>query len=204
MSLPIALVVTQWVMLFALVALVVMMYRQLAHLLEIGSRAHDAGGLADGDPAPSFGYRRPGEPGTHHFTGGGSPALLLFTDPRCGACEQALESVEALTRGNRVPDLRVLVVTDADDVAVTANEGLSRTRLDVAVVDNHVVTRDYRVAGTPLLVGIDAAGVVRTKVAGADAAAVRRFFADFRRTLARRDGGGPAPAAVDREEVRSE
>jgi hypothetical protein len=180
-SIPVAVVVAQWVVLFGLSALVVVMYRQLAHLLELGGAAGSAGGLDVGARAPSFTYRRPGEPDRYYFEVGQTPAFLLFTDPRCGACDTALRAVETVTRRSRSTGTRVVVVTDADDVAVAANEGLSNTALDVAVVDNAVVERDYRVTATPLLIGVDADGVVRAKASGPDEAGVRRFLREFRR-----------------------
>jgi hypothetical protein len=182
-SVPLALVVTQWVVLLVLAALVLVMYRQLAHLLELSRGAHDAGGLDLEAAAPSFAYRRPSEAGEHRFTVGETPALLLFTDPRCGACDKALQAVESVTRRSRSTGVRVLVVTDGDEIAVAANGALSASALDIAIVERHVVTRDYRVTGTPLLVGVDADGLVRNKMAGPDEAAVRRMLKDFRERM---------------------
>lgn len=188
-SLPIAIVVTQWVMLFALSGLVIVMYRQLAHLLHLSGSAHDAGGLDVGTVAPTFGYRHPGESTRRIFQPGSRSTVLLFTDPRCGACDAALEAVEGAARGSQSSGLQVLVVSDADDIAVAANEGLSRTSLDIALVDHGVVTTDYRVTGTPLLVGIDSNGAVQSTIAAPDLPAARRLVKDLHRLSVSDDAG---------------
>ena len=197
-SMPIALVVTQWVLLLALALLVLLMYRQLAHLLHLSGSAHDAGGPVEGEPAQAFRYHQPGEPLVHDYQPGEQATLLLFSDPRCGACDAALEAVETVTRNSRAAGLRVLVITDADDIAVAANNALANTALDVAVVDRGV-THDYRIAGTPLLVGVDREGVVRAKASSPDQTAVRRLLKDIRRATS-----GAAEVPETKKEVNLE
>lgn len=205
-SVPMSLVVTQWVVLFALGGLVIVMYRQLAHLLELSGSAHDPGGPDIGAQAPAFDYRHPSESAATNRLAppGQGPIVLLFSDPWCGACDKALQAVETVTQ-RRPSSLRVLVVTDADDVAVAANDGLSRTPLEVAVVEGQVVTRDYGVTGTPLLLGVDANGVVQAKVSGSDEATVRRFLKELDRSR-RKERGEKAPeiSKPEKEEVRAE
>jgi hypothetical protein len=149
-SVPTPLLVTQWVLLFALSALVVVMYRQLAHLLRLSDSANDAGGLAPGAAVPTFTYRRPGRPGVDRFVPGSGSAVLLFTDPRCGACDTVLDGLERVVSAGARDQLRVLVMTDADDTAVAANDALGRTSLEVALVDHRVVSHEFRVNATPL------------------------------------------------------
>ncbi len=202
-SVPTAVLVTQWVMLFALSALVIVTYRQLAHLLELSGSANDAGGPALGVMAGPFAYRRPGDPAPRTFTPGTRPVVLLFTDPRCGACAGALEAVERATR-DRPPHLDVLVVTDAEEAAVAANEALGRTPFEVALVERRVVSHGYRVTGTPLLLGLDVEGRVRARAAGPDRSGVRRFLREFMRAIkvdTDRSAARPASSSQDEREV---
>jgi hypothetical protein len=81
---------------------------------------------------------------------------------------------------------------------------MSTTPLDVAVVDRHVVTRDYRVAGTPLLVALTADRTVHSAVAGGGEASVRRFVRSFRRAIGAAGEEDRSPNTTTSEEVITE
>src|SRR5439155_6554240 len=92
-EIPTALAIAQWVLLLGLAVLLVVAYRQLAYLMEVGQAASAHGGLAAGAEAPPFYYERiafGSDGGRASFDPRGAPSLLMFTDPACGSCEKAL------------------------------------------------------------------------------------------------------------------
>jgi hypothetical protein len=114
------------------------------------------------------------------FVPGGTPAVLLFTDPRCRSCQQAIANLEQVTAQQPSNDLRILAVTDGDPDLIAASDAFAGTTLPVGRVHRRVVTTDYRSHKTPLLYGIDATGVIRAKEPTSETAAVRRLLRELR------------------------
>lgn len=178
-TLPVALVVAQWVLLVALATLLILLYRQLAYVLRLGGAVSGEGGLQVGARVPAFTYRPLGggvqdAETRRRFTGAaGTPTILMFTDPRCGTCEQALTALEKIARPYLSQGLRVLAVTDVNPAVVAASEVFRATTVEVAQVDTDVMTHAYGSYVTPLFYGIDGDGVVRVKGTNADEHAVQ-------------------------------
>jgi len=55
-TLPLWLVVSQWTLLFALAALLFLVYRQIGYLLDLKNLGTERGGLPMGEEAPAFDY----------------------------------------------------------------------------------------------------------------------------------------------------
>lgn len=162
-EIPTALAIAQWVILLGLAVLLVVAYRQLAYLMEVGQAASAHGGLAAGAEAPPFHYERiafGSDGGRASFDPRGAPSLLMFTDPACGSCEKALRTVEDLTRTRREDGLRVLAVTSADQEVIEAISGFRDTTLELGRVDPSVQRRLYESYATPYFYAIRADGVV--------------------------------------------
>lgn len=183
---PIAVVITQWIVLFSLGVLVLVVYRQLAYLLQMSRAATADGGPELGTKAPAFDYVRLGEDTRHRFEPGRAPAVLLFTDPGCGACDQALAALNQARdsgRLNRLDGLRTLIVTGADPLAVIASDSLRESSFETALVEHAATHRDYHITVTPLLIGIDSDGHVRAKAAGVTEVTLKSFLRDFRNSV---------------------
>lgn len=173
---PLWLVVSQWVLLFALAALVVVMYRQLGYLLEIQKVGAEDEGLPLGALAPRFDYvlARQSTERASHFDPTGVTSLLLFADPNCVSCRDALSALESLAPKLQ-QTMRVLVVTSADPSLVSAVDPFKNSPLDIGCVDSDIPVRVYRTQVTPFAYVVDAEGKVRAKGITASEAAVREM-----------------------------
>lgn len=179
MRVPLWIVISQWALLLALAILVVLIYRQLAYLLDLSVRVSaPTTGLPLGSQAPSFDYRLvAASHETQRFVGEGVPTLLLFTDPGCRSCLEALEILERTTRAQRGATLRVLAVTDADPRLLVAIE--DQLPFEIALVDRDVVRRLYSTLVAPFLYGIDSRGVIRARTELSNEDNVRNALAEL-------------------------
>jgi hypothetical protein len=159
---PVYLAVTQWVILFSLALLLLILYRQFARQLGLGAAA-PAHGLEAGSAAPAFSYGRPGRPrdAERFEPASGRPSLLLFGDPSCDACERALRDLEVAVRSPLLDGVDVLVVTSEPDTHLAASETFRATSLRVGRTEDGVGHR-YQVDVTPFVYGIGPDGRVRT------------------------------------------
>lgn len=90
-ELPLWIVVSQWMLLFALGLLVIVMYRQLGTLMKFQDQGDERYGLPIGTRAPAFEYTMADDAQARpmRFEPGGTWSLLLFADPGCASCETA-------------------------------------------------------------------------------------------------------------------
>ncbi|MDQ3914937.1 MAG: redoxin domain-containing protein [Actinomycetota bacterium] len=163
MPLPVAFVA--WVLLIGLAVLVVIVYRQLAYLLNLSrtTERHESG-LKVGEAAPSFEYGPAlGEEqqDVRTFDPVGRPSLIMFTDPHCAICTEMLAALDALASRLVESGVRVVAATDAKPELVWALDAYRNTSLSLAHVDRDVTSRLYRMHVIPYAFGIDAQGVVR-------------------------------------------
>jgi hypothetical protein len=161
MRIPLYLEVAQWALLFALGALVVVLYRQLGRLL---SHRQDAVplGPAVGERAAPIRYRRlPDGDAGELAPGDGQPALIAFVDPTCPACEQLVGSLSTLASSGDLPGIRVLLLISDPPGYLSISAAFQATRLEIGRPLAAAEVAGYRATGTPLLVAVDGAGVVR-------------------------------------------
>jgi hypothetical protein len=165
-QIPLYLAVVQWVVLLSLGLLVLLMYRQLARQMGIGARPQEPG-LPTGTRATAFDYVSVPANGARRQArfepASGRPALVLFADPSCTACDEALIALEDAVRSTAGEDLVVLVVTTEPDTYLAASKAFQTTMLPLARVANDVA-RSYRVDVTPFAYGIDRRGVIRASL----------------------------------------
>src|SRR5947209_10368556 len=97
-SLPLWLVVSQWVLLFALGLLIVVMYRQVGFLQQLKDQGSEREGLSIGEKAPAFDYTPANQSraASARFEPQGNWSLLLFADPTCVSCQGTLLALERL------------------------------------------------------------------------------------------------------------
>jgi hypothetical protein len=173
MRIPMFLEVAQWALLFALGALVVVLYRQLGRLLS-AERDPAALGPAVGAKATSIRYTRPPDGGVGRFTpGGGQPALVAFVDPTCPACEQLVSSLGTLQAAGELSGFRVLLLISDPPGYLSISAVFRDTSLEVGRPLSAAEVADYHATGTPLLVAVDGAGVVRASGVASTTTAVQ-------------------------------
>jgi len=172
---PVFLFVAQWALLAGLGVLVVIMYRQLGRLLT--ERAEEGElGPAVGSRAAPLTYVRPGEHQERTLDpGDGQPALVAFADPTCPSCEQLVNVLGEMTDAGELNDLRSLVLISDPPSYLRISDVFSSTHVEVGRPVRRDGLDSYRVAGTPLLVAIDAGGVVRAVGSVTRPADVRAF-----------------------------
>jgi hypothetical protein len=193
-EIPVYLAVVQWVLLVTLAFLVVVVYRQLAQAIGVGTPARERG-LPIGSSSAAFTYvrLRPVASGAGRFEpGSGRPSLLLFADPSCQACDVALRELEKAARSSPLDGLAVLVVTTEPETNLAASDAFRATGLPLAMIGEDVL-RDYRVDSTPLAYGIGPDGVIRARSVPSSAKELRALA----RAAARRGPEAPAEAAAE-------
>ncbi len=172
---PVYLFVAQWALLAALGVLVVIVYRQLGRLLAGGGEAADLG-PAVGSAAAALTYVRPGEQEERRLVpGDGQPLLVAFADPTCPSCEELVGTLGAMAATGETVGVRTLVLISDPPSYLQISDVFSATELEIGRPAGRDGLDPYRVSATPLLVAIDAAGVVRAAGSVISAAEVRAF-----------------------------
>ncbi|HLH60460.1 MAG TPA: hypothetical protein VKV20_02155 [Ktedonobacteraceae bacterium] len=175
-TLPLWLFAAQWVLLFALGFLILVMFRQIALFERLKDSGSEREGLPVGEKAPSFVYqpvnRRANPPA--HFEPVGNWSLLLFADPSCSSCQSTLLSLERLAP-RLAQSMRLLVATTAEPAVITAADAFRQATVEIGRIPVDVSTRLYRTTVTPFGYLIDPDGIVRAKGAVADDASLRKL-----------------------------
>jgi hypothetical protein len=172
---PVYLAIGQWALLGALGVLVVVMFRQLGRL--VTGQAHAAPlGPAVGTQALALTYARPGERAQRRLTpGDGRPLLLAFVDPTCPSCEDLVGVLGELRDSGDLDDFRVLALISDPVSYLQISEVFATSGLEIGRPVKRSGLAAYRVSATPLLVAIDAAGMVRAAGSVVRAEDVRGF-----------------------------
>lgn len=176
-TLPLWLVISQWVLLFALGLLVIVMYRQLGYLLHLRDVGTEREGLPIGEKAPAFDYtpvngdmRLPAR-----FEPLGTWALLVFVEPGCASCRSTIPALERL-----VPSfeqrIRVLVVTSAELALIAAVDEFRTAALGINQVSKEVPYELYQTRSTPFAYLIDPSGVIQAKGVATEEPAIRKIM----------------------------
>lgn len=157
---PTSIIIAQWVLMFGLIAILTVLYRQLAHLLRVSRATSEEAGLDVGNVAPPFTYSvSSGE--RRKFDPRAAATILLFADPGCASCDAAMTALERIARGD--DDTRIVVATSATPDVIQTIPAFRETELDIVRVDRDVAYLMYQAAVTPFLFAIDDSGVVRAK-----------------------------------------
>jgi hypothetical protein len=174
-SIPLYLAVAQWALLGALGVLVIVMFRQLGRLLQGNAKAGELGPPV-GSLAVPLSYLRPGEADVRTFTpGGGQPALIAFVDPTCPSCEELVLVLDAMRAAGELAAVRVLLLISDPASYLRISEAFQASELEIGRPADPSGLDAYRATGTPLLVAVDAAGVVAAAGSTIRQADVRRY-----------------------------
>jgi hypothetical protein len=172
---PLYLAVAQWALLGALGVLVVVLFRQLGHLLRGTSRSSGLGPQV-GSKAASLAYLRPGEHAVREFApGAGQACLIAFVDPTCPSCEDLVRTLDSMRGEGELADLRVLLLISDPASYLQISDAFSATELEIGRPTDGTGLDAYRVSGTPLLVAVDEHGTVAAAGSAVRRAEVRRY-----------------------------
>jgi methylamine dehydrogenase accessory protein MauD len=149
----------------------------------------DSPGLPVGGAAPGFSLRDlNGRIVTLEMLQDGSkPTLLVFTEPRCGACDLLLPDVARWQREHA--DRLSTVVISRGTIGQNRNKSAKHDLRTVLLQTNRETAEAYRVAGAPSAVLVSDGKIARPTAAGADA--IRSLVSDV--TVAKVRKGDPAP-----------
>lgn len=174
--LPLWLVVSQWVLLFALGLLVIVMYRQLGYLLHLRDAGTERDGLPIGGKAPAFDYtpvngdmRLPAR-----FEPLGTWSLLVFVEPGCVSCRSTISTLERLTSAFE-QRIRVLVVTSAEPALIAAVDEFRTASLGLNRISKDVPDKLYQTRSTPFAYLIDPGGMIKARGIATDEPAIRKL-----------------------------
>lgn len=158
MTIPMSLVVAQWGLLLVLGVLVLIMYRQFAY--QFGAYGGpQASGLAPGSEAPRFEYRRADGVGgmVRLVPGDGRRRLLVFADPSCATCEEAVDRLKSVLDHAGGDVVEVVVVTADPPAFIDISPAFSCLGTPIGLIEREVQGL-YRVRATPQFFTIDERG----------------------------------------------
>jgi peroxiredoxin len=120
-------------------------------------------GLPAGTPAPDF--RLPllhgGELSLSEYQG--RKVLLVFSDPKCGPCDQLAPRLEQFHR--RTPGIQVLMISRGDAEANRAKAAQHGLTFPILLQQQWEISREYARFGTPIGYLIDEEGIIAREVA---------------------------------------
>jgi len=172
---PVYLFVAQWALLGALAMFVVIMYRQLGRLLTRSDKAAELGPAVGGQAAVLTYVSTADLQERQLAPGDDGPALVAFADPTCPSCEQLVGVLGELTSAGELDGIRTLVLISDPPSYLRISEVFSGSELEIGRPSRSDGLDAYQVSATPLLVAIDAAGVVRAAGSAVKAGEVVAF-----------------------------
>jgi hypothetical protein len=161
MTVPVYVVVAQWLALASLGLLVIIMYRQLGRVFARKTRPENLGPPL-GSRAVEFDYRHLADDSIRSVRYEDAPGTLLaFVDPTCPACEELVENLGEAKATSELDGIRVLLATYEPPDYIHLSDAFSLTQHEIAWPTSDSVRSDYGVEATPLVIAIDARGIVR-------------------------------------------
>lgn len=178
-NIPLWLFVSQWVLLFAFAFLLFTVYRQMGFWLGLKQVGTSKEGLEIGTQAPDFPFdyiNRPANASPARFDTKGHWSFLLFADPNCAGCQQALPMLERLIAESPNKTVQTLLVTTADPAFIEASEVFRHTSLAIGRVNSEVPLKLYLTRSLPFAYIIDPEGSIRAKGVISSESAARKLF----------------------------
>jgi hypothetical protein len=175
-TLPTWLFVSQWILLFALGFLIIVMYRQLALVERLKDMGSEREGLPIREKAPAFEYTpvNRGSNAPTRFEPQGKWSLLLFADPGCVSCQKTLVALDRLAP-KLEQTMQVLVATPAEPAQIAAADAFREATVEIGRIHSNVSTRLYRTTVTPFGYLIDPRGMTRAKSVVGDESSLRKL-----------------------------
>jgi uncharacterized membrane protein YphA (DoxX/SURF4 family)/thiol-disulfide isomerase/thioredoxin len=105
-------------------------------------------GLPLGDRAPYFEVSSPnGRVSLEELSSGGTPVLLVFSDPNCHACADLLPDIERWER--QYADIVTFVVISRAPASGNGTASAERVFRNTAWQEKHEISESYKVSGVP-------------------------------------------------------
>lgn len=169
-TVPTPLFVALWVALMTLGVLVIIMYRQLAVLLEIklGHRRTTAADLAPtlaaGQYLPAFTGRviAPADRPFSWSAPNPQASLFMVADPLCGSCERGVLTLNALAASGDLAGVAACIITTENAALVNAVEAFRESRIPVVHVATAVSRNGFGIRAMPFLFAVEPDGRVAT------------------------------------------
>ena len=172
---PLYLAVAQWALLLALGVLVVLMYRQLGRVLSRDAKRPQLGPAA-GSRAVTLPYTRAGDDHEHVLR------PRRWQARAAGLRRSDLPVVRGLVTvlgtaqdAGELSGLRVLLLVSDPPAYLDISAAFRATKLEIGRPSDRDALAAYRASGTPLLVAIDGAGLVRAAASVIRRAEVQAF-----------------------------
>jgi len=172
---PVYLFAAQWAMLAALAMFVVIMYRQLGRLLTRSDKAPELGPAVGGQAAALSYISTADRQERQLIPREDGPALVAFADPTCPSCEQLVGVLGELASAGQLDGIRTLILISDPPSYLRISDVFSGSELEIGRPARSDGLDAYQVSATPLLVAIDASGVVRAAGSAVKTAEVRAF-----------------------------
>lgn len=172
---PVYLFAAQWALLAALAMFVVIMYRQLGRLLTRSDKAPELGPAVGGQAAALSYISTADRQERQLIPGEDGPALVAFADPTCPSCEQLVGVLGELASAGQLDGIRTLILISDPPSYLRISDVFSGSELEIGRPARSDGLDAYQVSATPLLVAIDASGVVRAAGSAVKTAEVRAF-----------------------------
>jgi hypothetical protein len=196
---PVYLAIAQWVLLFSLGVLVIVMYRHLGRHFNLAKPDIQLG-PAVGSSAVGFEYAQVADATVQRFTPGhGRAALIAFVGPTCPACEELVTALGEARDNGELDSVRALLLISEPPSYLQISEPFRTTKLEIGEVLANATREAYRASATPVLVAIDGAGVVRSAGPATELAEVRAFV---QACLVPMAGHAALPVLPGREQVQ--
>ncbi len=172
---PVYLFAAQWALLAALAMFVVIMYRQLGRLLTRSDKTPELGPAVGGQAAALSYISTADRQERQLIPRDDGPALVAFADPTCPSCEQLVGVLGELASAGQLDGIRTLILISDPPSYLRISDVFSGSELEIGRPARSDGLDAYQVSATPLLVAIDASGVVRAAGSAVKAAEVRAF-----------------------------
>jgi hypothetical protein len=176
--LPEWLFISQWVLLCALGFLVLVAYRQIGHLARLDRRSSKDAGLPLGTTAPAFEYLPVHSPGKEiqRFEPGKYWSLLVFAEPGCTSCVQALAVLEKLAP-RLSARLHIQILTSASLKRIqAADDPFNTTMIALGVINEDIASTLYHVSMTPFAYLVNPEGRIQAKGPVPDERAIKQVI----------------------------
>lgn len=156
------LVVAQWALLFALGLLVIVAYRQMGRVFVRRAEKRPLGPPV-GSIAGHLEYSRMTDGAWQTLEPGrGERLLVAFVDPTCLSCEKLVSALTDVRKSGVLDGVRILLLTSDPPHYLAVSDTFRTTSFEIGHIESSPLLEAYSPSATPLLVAIDATGVVRS------------------------------------------
>jgi hypothetical protein len=158
-SIPLGVVIAQWVLIAFLGWLVITMYRQMGFSLGLAKNLRGLDGLSIGETAPSFEYESLLSGVKRIFSPGETWKLVMIADPLCSSCEKAMHALSTVL--NQHQNIPALIVTVAGNEIISALGSFTDAPCEVGRVEAHVLAQLWKTDRAPYFYAVGPDGNVK-------------------------------------------